>query len=166
MYYDTSTGALTSGAIIIWSYEVVNGDQIPCSSLSNYNAVIAHEIGHSLGLGDIYYMNPYTHQYVGTCSGAIMSEDPETIYSDECQTANDNFFTPTEAAGAPPPGDSSGGDLECPDASYIYCTSPIVINLDHAPYRLTGLSEVLIRSGGPLAVSRKGSWLWIGTGMV
>jgi hypothetical protein len=88
MQYDSS-GSLIGGAIIIFDHQVdSNGVQTPCNSVSNYAAVIAHELGHSLGLADLYKIDPNNP---GLCSGAIMSNDPEELYPVECKLVDDNF---------------------------------------------------------------------------
>jgi hypothetical protein len=135
LYYDPQTGTLTGGVIYLYEYQVINGVQTQCNSATNYDAVIAHEIGQSLGLGDLYTVQP------GSCSGALMSDDPEEVYPDECAVAEQNFYTPAEDAGSHPPNDGgSGPDGLCPGGPGT-CTSPIVINLDGGRYELTGLDD-------------------------
>src|SRR5262249_45751938 len=51
-------GTLTGGNIFIYQYQMVNGQQVACQGLQNYDALVAHELGHALGLYDSYLANP------------------------------------------------------------------------------------------------------------
>lgn len=86
----SQNGMLTGGNIFIYQYEVVNGQQVACASLPNYDSLVAHELGHALGIWDSYIANP------GACVGAIMSEYPDYVFSDECQVVQQSFYTISE----------------------------------------------------------------------
>ncbi|HEX7193070.1 MAG TPA: hypothetical protein VF381_15980 [Thermoanaerobaculia bacterium] len=144
MQYDSS-GALIGGSIIIFEYQVKNGIQTPCNSLGNFDALIAHELGHSLGLYDTYLVDP------NSCLGAIMSSDPEYVFSDECQIVQANFMTPGEI---PPPPPDPG---QCGDADWVSGCSPIVINFEAGGYTLTGSDDPVL-----FDIAASGTPRWIG----
>src|SRR5438045_2406269 len=71
-----------------------------CSAI--WDQVIAHEIGHVLGLGHT------------TCAGYIMSppSGPRSVQSDECAKVAELWTTPSEST--PPPNGGGGGGEEPP----------------------------------------------------
>jgi hypothetical protein len=138
LQYSASSGALVGGTIVIYQYQVKNGIQTPCNSLSNFDALIAHELGHSLGLADQYMIDP------NSCLGALMSGDPEYVFSDECQIVEASFQTPAERP------QHAGGGVTGPDGCYeIDCNGgtwnpdPLVLDLDGNGIETSGLSDMV-----------------------
>jgi len=130
MRYDAH-GTLQSGSIIIFEYEVVNGTHVQCNTLNNYAAVIAHEMGHALGLYDEYLIDP------NACVGAIMSRDPEYVFSDECQVADANYQTYSEMPPPPPPPNPNGHTSDgCGDDC-----SPLVLAFDDTSYKFSSAAD-------------------------
>lgn len=135
LQYSNTTGKLLGGSIVIYQYQIRNGVQTPCGSLPNFDSLIAHEIGHSLGLGDQYTVDPTA------CLGALMSADPEYVFSDECEIVKASFETPAEM----PPHTGSGG-IGGPDGCYEtdcggggpWDPDPLVLDLNGDGIKTTG----------------------------
>jgi len=118
---DQTTGEIVGATIKMWQ-EQSNG--VDCQS--QWTDLVAHEIGHVLGLGDV--------DHLSNCNGTIMGKDPSFVSSDQCYAVKDTWNTPTEQ---PPPSDHTGFD-NCSDYEYTAPCSPIILNLGNGGYKLTG----------------------------
>lgn len=111
-----ANGAIVGGTIFV--YETLY-DGTSCEPTRT--EVIAHELGHFLGLDD------------STCSGRIMSGNnmqagSRSVGSDECSRVDQQWQTPSE----PPPPDPDPGDIN-------NCQSPLVLDLNGDGIHTTGL---------------------------
>jgi hypothetical protein len=93
----SAMGILQGGTLTLWSSSVVLGD---CEPL--YGDVVAHEIGHILGLDE------------SNCPGYIMSPNTgvpnsRNVQGEECSTADSRWHTPAETPPPPPGGPPGGG---------------------------------------------------------
>jgi hypothetical protein len=86
------TGGRVSGAVIQMFEKQGNGT----SCTSSQSAVLTHEVGHVLGLGD------------SNCSGRIMGDISASVGSGECVAVDDNFLTAEERT-PPAPNDDGHG---------------------------------------------------------
>ncbi len=111
-------GHVIGGTITIFDSQANGVDCEPIRSV-----IIAHEIGHFLGLGD------------SSCPGYIMGpptgSPSEGVQSAECDQANNDWLTPDEVNNPP---------VGCDPAP----PSPIVINLEKGGYRLTGTNDPVV----------------------
>jgi hypothetical protein len=115
--------AVIGGQINIYAKTNAGADCLwvmPAATLDN---LIAHELGHVLGLANVH----------GTeCNSYIMSDNwpSASIHADECEFVDEAWEMPNEPPDVPPDGTT------CPQAQSSCDPSPIIISLD-GPYRLT-----------------------------
>lgn len=116
-----------------------NNQVIACNTFNTYTELVAHELGHRLGLG-----HPPT---TNACRGEIMATingSSHAISASECQKADDLNATPPEV---------NNGCINPFDCHQ----SPILIKLDRRPWRLTSMADgVLFDFDGDGVPSRTG----------
>jgi len=100
-----TTGAITGGMIHIYEFQTGGGD---CKA--NFVNIVAHEIGHALGLSDV--------DDTPSCNGTIMGNNPSYVSSSQCAVVADNWQTPAEDA-------QEACDLNCP---YPCSGTPLACN--------------------------------------
>jgi hypothetical protein len=129
VYENANTCEITGGVITMYEL-AANGAH--CADTEAQ--LLAHEIGHTLGLADV--------DYNAACNGTIMGSHPTYVSSDQCQTVNDNWYTPDEYA------DDHVND-DCNQVCRGTCDqghcsedhpSPILIDVDGHGYHLTDLA--------------------------
>lgn len=113
-----SNGAIIGGTIFV--YEALY-DGTSCGPTRA--EVIAHELGHVLGLNDT------------TCSGHIMSGNnlqagSRVVWGEECSRVDQQWDTPNE----PPPPSGGSGDVN-------NCQSPLILDLNGDGIHTTGLDS-------------------------
>jgi hypothetical protein len=123
VYINQSTGQIDGATIDMYTHQ---GNGQDCTA--TWANLLAHEIGHVLGLGDA--------DGITRCNGTIMGSNPSYVSSDQCEALKDNWQTPEEDA-------AGGGVIDPQDAcdgltGYGNPCSPIVINLSDGPWKLTG----------------------------
>jgi hypothetical protein len=118
-YISEATGAITGAFITVWPQQANGAD---CTE--GWENLLAHEIGHVLGLGDAYN-NP-------GCTGTMMGSSPTDVTGELCDAVHQTWSTPSEAN--PPDPITICDD---PDRMDGTC-SPILINLRPGPYKLSG----------------------------
>ena len=117
---DNSSGRITGGTITVWTQQA---DGTSCAPLTD---VIAHELGHFLGLTDV--------ENTG-CIGHIMGHrnvgDTRSVQGDDCEVADAMWQVPGEVERTSPspitptPTPTGGG------------ASPLVLDLDRNGFRLS-----------------------------
>lgn len=107
-----SGNTITGGTITIYDY-AANG--VACASV--WPQTIAHELGHTLGLGN------------STCAGYIMAtpSSSSTVKSAECTASEERWTVP------PPPPPPPPDEIQ-------HNGSPIILDLGHDGYRLTSVA--------------------------
>lgn len=124
-----------------------SGTEILCTNPLIWNQVIAHEIGHILGL---------RHPISSSCQGYIMdvirarpdgSFVPRTVRSSECAMVDSTQSSPYEQQS------EHHSDVNDPDPTedpcHYGCNSPIVVDLDRNQFHFTGIENpVLFDIGG------------------
>lgn len=131
-----SNGQVTSANIEIWTNQA-NG--ISCAPLTD---VIAHELGHLLGLEEA--QDPF-----GACFGHIMGGTVETqartVYADDCSVADTQWETSTEGESSDPWCDAycwtSCTGSYCPPRSDGSEGCPLLLDIENDGFRLTGLDD-------------------------
>jgi hypothetical protein len=121
------------------------------TALSN---LLAHEMGHALGLSD------------DSCANGIMNSnvpDSPTVTSDEC---NDLDEANTVPGGPPDTQCQVQKNCDCAPDDVIWQGSPILINLGDGPYQLTGLEDaffsISMRTAGRNRLrGRRSGHLWL-----
>jgi hypothetical protein len=157
------SGVMTSGTMHLYEFEVVNGQNQPCAPRAV--DIVAHELGHALGLEDVGDES---------CRGHIMGKPPgggasRTIYSDDCAQANANWDTRTEI--------QDRCDARCwttcdngvcppqPSSSTPHPTmTPILIDLDNDGFHLAGLNDAVMFDLDADGQPNRISWTAFGTG--
>jgi hypothetical protein len=120
------------------------------TALSN---LLAHEMGHALGLSD------------GSCANVIMNSnvpDSPTVTSDECNDLDEANTVPGE------PPDTQWQvqkNCDCAPDDVICQGSPILINLGDGPYQLTGLEDAVLFDLNANGRPEPTSWTALGTPM-
>lgn len=131
-----TTGVIVGATVHMWERQANGAD---CTG--TMDNLVAHEMGHVLGLGDAYaYSN---------CDGTIMGNNPSYISTDQCWALNDNWWTPEEQQEQ----DEYNNDM-CTASCWTYCTdgfcsnqgcgscsSPILLDLDNNGFALVGLDN-------------------------
>lgn len=128
------SGHIESAVITVWTSQA---DGTSCAPLTD---VIAHELGHILGLGDVLD---------SSCSGHIMGVrvlSTRTVNPDDCAMADDMWETNTESG--------SGSDPYCNVYCWTSCVNgtcptlpvgsdpcPILVDLENDGIHLTGLND-------------------------
>ena len=157
----SSCGNFAGNQITIYSVAYVGSQLVPCTIPSHFQDTVAHELGHTLGLG---------HVSGTSCPHSIMSPrqvSPSGTYTDrrvqpaECEKADDTNVTPAESnpcasavqqmpnrvqAALINPCDEGGGEGGGPggageDPGATGDGTPVILDLDGGGFRLTGLSE-------------------------
>lgn len=128
---DQQTGAISGATIHMWQRQANGGD---CSE--TMDALVAHEIGHVLGLGDV--------DHIASCNGTIMGQDPSFISTDQCEAVNDSWRTQQESDTGDTGGDGpEDGHSAC---SELLCNppgegSPILLDIDRNGFHLVGRND-------------------------
>lgn len=128
-----SNGQITSASIDIWTKQA---DGVSCAPLTD---VIAHELGHLLGLEEA--QDPF-----GACFGHIMGGTVEgqarTVNADDCAVADALWETSAEGESSDPWCDAycwtSCVNNQCPSGAP---SCPLLIDLENDGIRLTGLQD-------------------------
>jgi hypothetical protein len=119
--FQNNSGQITGAFITMYPTQ---SDGADCTT--DWVNLLAHEIGHVLGLGDAYAFPE--------CTGTIMGNSPSYVGSDQCQLLDNNWYTNPEWSR-----DTQEGQDE------VYCQaygcSPLVIDLTGDDYALTSREE-------------------------
>jgi hypothetical protein len=130
VFENANTCEITGGVITMYEF-AANGAHCADSEAQ----LLAHEIGHSLGLADV--------DYNSMCTGTIMGSQPSAVSSEQCSTVNDNWYTLNEY------NDDHANDY-CDQTCQGTCDqgqctegqpSPILIDVEGHGYHLTDLAR-------------------------
>lgn len=105
-------GWITGGTITIWQYQFDGTDCQP-----HYDELLAHEMGHFLGLLDV--------DTITACNGTIMGSNPQAPDGDQCLQIDLNFETLVEE----PDPDPDGTDIDGKEEGCGSNCSPMVLDL-------------------------------------
>ena len=105
------------------------------------DSLVAHELGHVLGLGDVD-KDP-------NCNGTIMGSSPSYVSTDQCWAVNDKWYTPDERMDEENYSNAmcsancwtSCVDSFCSTQGCGSCSSPILLDLDNNGFALVGLDD-------------------------
>lgn len=117
-------GRVTGGEITVWDTWGSGTPPVDCRPL--FGIIIAHELGHVLGLGNSTESCPDHLMGTGVWSGMT------SPHSDECDKVAANFT---------PPSDPPDPITLCDDGSGTGQCSPIIVNLGSGPYTLSGSED-------------------------
>lgn len=134
--YDLANGRIESVSIKVWTQQ---SDGASCEPFSD---IIAHELGHALGLG-----NALEPECIGRIMGRRALGLTRTVEDDDCAVADDQWETPQEA---PPSSDDPYCNAYCwTSCSGSYCPPrppdaegcPVLLDLENNGIHLTGLGD-------------------------
>jgi hypothetical protein len=126
---DPNTGQITGASVEMWETQADGADCV-----ATMPELVAHEIGHVLGLADAYGN--------AQCNGTIMGANPSFVSSDQCAVVKDTWYTPPEQEDT----ELQNCEATCPQRCELnfytwYCPlggdSPIIIDLNDDGYNLT-----------------------------
>jgi hypothetical protein len=136
VYVNQQSGQIDGGTIHMWQQSAGGAD---CTA--TMDNLVAHELGHILGLGDV--------DWNSTCNGTIMGANPSYVSTDQCWALNDNWYTTEEQQEDERQANDyctmncwtacTGGI--CSNDGCGSCSSPIVLDLDNDGFKLTGMDE-------------------------
>lgn len=119
-------GTITGGEITVWSTwgtgAPVNLRGTDCTA--QFGSIIAHELGHVLGLGNSGASCPEFIMGQGVWNGLSSANDAE------CEEVAEQWTTPAEEEPPPPPTEEINHN-----------GSPIVLAVGNDPYRMTSLAD-------------------------
>lgn len=124
------TGAIIGATIRMWEHQ---GNGADCTA--TMESMVAHEIGHALGLGDVDDMS--------SCNGTIMGSNPSYVSTDQCDAVNDSWYTVQESSDT---GGGGGPDVGHGTCSETICYppdqgSPILFDIDNDGFHLVGTND-------------------------
>ncbi len=141
---DPTTCAIISADIHMFQYDSAGN-----SCEGTMVDLVAHEIGHTLGLADV--------DYLSACNGTIMGSNPSYVSSDQCDVVNNTWYPPQEYQHDHVNDicnqqcqdvcyDGQCGDTTCftfPDGNLSRgcTTSPLLLNLEGHGYHLSGVDN-------------------------
>jgi hypothetical protein len=138
-----TTGEITGATIWMWQFQS-NG--VNCWDPATLTDLVAHEVGHVLGLNDVDWNT--------SCNGTIMGSSPSYVSSDQCGFVDQEWDEPGESdPNVLPPPDTD----QCGFNGWVSACSPIVINLGTANYQLTGADSPVL-----FDISATGTPRWVG----
>jgi len=156
------TGEITGATILMWQQQ---GDGTDCSA--NMRNLVAHEMGHVLGLND-------ADQYA-ECNGTIMGKNPDFIATDQCDAVKDDWYTPEEqnrdsritecAVSCNGWCDPNGYCMQCDESGCYANQSPIIFNLSSGSFELTSIAEGVNFDLGAVGTPSPTSWTAPGSGL-
>lgn len=136
-----SNGHVSGATIDMWEQQA---DGTDCTA--SYGDLVAHEIGHAFGLGDV--------DSISACDYTVMGAKLGSPSNDQCDQADQNWETSTETQRGPGPGNGGCG-YSCQEGRGA--DSPIVINFENGGYRLTGTNAPVL-----FDIDATGHAFWIG----
>lgn len=139
--YDAQDPSKITGITVnMWQNERAANGSAGADCTATWTNLVAHEIGHVLGLDDA--------DGIAMCDGTIMGSNPSYVSSDQCNAVDDNFYTAPEEARDIAYADNNLCTMEC----WTSCTdgscpgwgggmnSPILIDTDGNGFHLTDVS--------------------------
>lgn len=146
VYVDPASCAITGAMVTMWQFDA-SGNHCEDTMVD----LVAHEIGHTLGLGDV--------DGIAACNGTIMGSNPSYVSPEQCNMVENNWYTPeeydedhindsctAECRGTCYEGHCDASEcFQYPDGSYSSnCYSPILIDLGGHGYHLTSAENGVV----------------------